>query len=134
MEENKSKENDEYNKMLSQYKSKIQKGKKEKQSSTLERLQAFRSSLQNTNNENQQSDKNNENEEYDYDKDDGFGDDWMNHKLQSNQTSRLEEDQSRRAEDEYDVIDPRAFKRAKRNANPNSDVIAKSGGGSYIRR
>ncbi|TIA90414.1 hypothetical protein E3P99_01596 [Wallemia hederae] len=141
--------NDDYSAMLASYKTKKSaKGTKKDSSSTVDRLKAFKEGLKGggasasasaskpANDADAHSDTtaNAPDAPYDYDKDDSDDPDWMNHQLHSEQTNRLEDDQSRRAEVDYDVIDPRQFKRARKHANPNSDVRSRSGGGAYVRR
>ncbi|TIB93288.1 cyclophilin-like protein [Wallemia mellicola] len=119
---------DDYSAMLEGYK----KGKP-KRGAAFDRLKAFKEGLRSTAKVVENSEETPADDEYDYDKDTENDSDWMNHQLHSSAKDRLEEDQSRRAEVDYDVIDPRQFKRARKHANPNSDVRQRSGGGAYAR-
>lgn len=127
--------NDDYTAILSSYKKKNV-PKTTKKSHTLDRLKAFKEGLKEV--AKPASDTiptadTTTDAPYDYDKDDDDDPNWMNHQLHSSQTDRLQDDQARRAEVDYDVIDPRQFKRARKHENPNSDVRGRSGG-AYARR
>ncbi|TIB07857.1 hypothetical protein E3P89_03592 [Wallemia ichthyophaga] len=133
--------NDDYTAMLSSYKNKNKNATKaNKKINTLDRLKAFKEGLKGVSVQDEPGDKKVEDNAntpidapYDYDKDDDDDPNWMNHQLHSSQTDRLQDDQARRAEVDYDVIDPRQFKRARKHENPNSDIRGRSGG-AYSRR